>query len=172
VRLKAQVYRAHHPGWAFAPTSGAGAAHHGGRFNRTGRPALYTSLSWDCAWTEAQQGFPFKAQPVTIFAYDVDCEDVEDLADAATRARLGIAMQDLACAWEDLADRGEEPPSWAIAERFASRGVAGIVIPSFAPGATASMRNAVFWDWHADPPHQVRVVNGLGRLPRDRASWS
>ena len=60
------VYRAHDPKWAFDPASGDGAALHGGRFNRPRRAALYTSLDQQGAWTEAQQGFPFKAQPVTI----------------------------------------------------------------------------------------------------------
>jgi RES domain-containing protein len=35
------VYRAHHPGWAYQPTSGEGAERHGGRFNRKGLTALY-----------------------------------------------------------------------------------------------------------------------------------
>nr|WP_245682169.1 RES domain-containing protein [Halomonas gudaonensis] len=34
----------HVPRWAYAPTSGAGAAEHGGRLNRPGLPALYLAL--------------------------------------------------------------------------------------------------------------------------------
>jgi RES domain-containing protein len=32
----------------------------------------------ETAWLEAQQGFAFKAQPLTICAYDVDCADIAD----------------------------------------------------------------------------------------------
>ena len=76
MRLRGQVYRAHNPRWSFAPTSGDGAARHGGRFNPIGMPALYTSATLEGAWREAQQGFPFKAQPLLICVYEVDCEDV------------------------------------------------------------------------------------------------
>ncbi len=60
--------------WAFAPLLGNGAKRYGGRFNRAKSPALYTSLDITTAWMEAQQGFPFKAQPMTIVAYEVDCK--------------------------------------------------------------------------------------------------
>lgn len=36
-------YRMHAARWAVMPTSGAGAAKHGGRFNRPGVSALYVS---------------------------------------------------------------------------------------------------------------------------------
>lgn len=172
MRLQTQVYRAHNPGWAFAPISGAGAGLHGGRFNPTGRPALYTSLTQQCAWTEAQQGFPFKAQPVTICAYEVNCDDTEDLSDPDTRRRLGVGIDELSCPWEDHMDRSLVPPSWELAELLIAGGVSGIVVPSFAPGATPIMRNVVFWDWGDDLPHQVRVIDDLGRLPRNRSSWN
>ena len=115
MRLRQAVWRAHHPRWAFAPDSGAGAAHHGGRFNRIGMPALYTSLRFETAWLEAQQGFPFKAQPLTICGYVVDCEDIADLCDARVRTGLGIRLADLACAWAGLLDSGQVPPSWTAA---------------------------------------------------------
>ena len=38
------LFRAHTPQWASRPTSGAGAAAKGGRFNREGIEALYLSL--------------------------------------------------------------------------------------------------------------------------------
>nr|WP_246535096.1 RES family NAD+ phosphorylase [Methylomonas paludis] len=40
----------------------------GGRFNRPGCAALYLSLDPTTAWMEAQQGFPFKPQPLTLVA--------------------------------------------------------------------------------------------------------
>lgn len=156
MNLKTRVFRAHHPGWAFAPASGEGAALRGGRFNPVGRPALYTSINQQGAWMEAQQSFPFKAQPVSICVYEVDCNDIEDLCDPGARKRLDVTMSDLFCAWEDLASRGQTPPSWDLTERLIAMGIAGIIVPSFAPGATHAMRNLVFWNWSEEPSHQVR----------------
>jgi RES domain-containing protein len=125
----------------------------------------------ETAWLEAQQGFPFKAQPMTLVAYEVDCEDVEDLTDAAVMAKLGVSRSDLACPWEDLASRGETPPSWNLSERLRASGTAGIVVPSFASGAGPDDINVVFWSWSDARPHKVKVIDDFSRLPRDRASW-
>jgi RES domain-containing protein len=171
LRLRGTVYRAHNPKWAFAPESGEGAAAAGGRFNRRGMKALYTSLRFETAWLEAQQAFPFKAQPLTLCAYEVDCEDVLDLTEPATLAAESIVESDLACAWKDMEMRGVRPPSWVLADRLTQRGIAGIVVPSYASGAAAADINAVFWDWGPSPPHQVRVIDTEHRLPRDSRSW-
>jgi RES domain-containing protein len=171
VKLTGFVYRAHNPRWAFAPDSGQGAASVGGRFNPVGMPALYTARRFETAWLEAQQAFPFKAQPMTLCAYEVECEDVLDLTDADILAAHGIAPAELACAWKDLSTRGIKPPSWAITERLAAAGTAGVVVPSFAKGAVEADVNVVFWDWTPIPPHQVRVIDDDQRLPRDGSSW-
>ena len=171
MRLRGTVYRAHNPRWAFAPTSGEGAARHGGRFNAPGVPALYTSRRMETAWIEAQQGFAFKAQPLTICAYAVDCDGVADLTEPATCAALNVSEADLAGPWEDLAARGLEPPSWALARRLIAAGTAAIIVPSFAPGAGTAGRNVVFWRWSADRPCRVAVIDDEGRLPRNDSSW-
>jgi RES domain-containing protein len=171
VRLTGFVYRAHNPRWAFAPDSGLGAASTGGRFNPIGMPALYTSRRFETAWLEVQQGFPFKAQPMTLCAYEVDCEDILDLTDTTILAAQGIAPADLACPWKDLSTRGIKPSTRLLAERLVARGTAGAIVPSFAVGATAADINVVFWDWAAIPPHQVRVVDDDRRLPKDDRSW-
>lgn len=162
------VYRAHHPRWAFNATSGDGAARFGGRFNPIGMPALYTSLHLQTAWLEAQQGFPLRAQPMTICAYQVDCTDMRDLTDPA----CGIAAEILACRWEDLALRKQKPPSWALVEQLLAENSAGALVPSFAPGAGRYDTNAVFWHWADDPPHQVRLVDQHNRMPTDDRSWT
>ena len=171
MKLKGLAYRAHNPRWAFRPNSGAGAAIHGGRFNRTGTEALYTSLRLETAWLEAQQAFPFKAQPLTMCASDVDCADIVDLTDPATLVSFGIAAADLACPWEDLVDRKAIPPSWALADRLIAAGQAGILVRSFATRASAADVNAVFWRWTDHPPHRVSVIDDEGRLPVDDSSW-
>ena len=171
MRLTGFVYRAHNPRWAFAPDSGAGAAAAGGRFNPVGMQALYTSLRFEAAWLEAQQAFSFKAQPLTLCAYEVDCEDVLDLTDPATRAAHGIAPADLACAWKDMTTRGISPPSWSLTERLVAAGTAGVIVRSFAGGAVGADINVVFWVWAGVPSHQVRVVDDEHRLPMDGRSW-
>ncbi len=123
------------------------------------------------SWTEAQQAFPFKAQPVTLCTYDVNCDHIEDLTDASTLARLSIDPADLACPWEDIADRGLTPPSWALADRLIAGGAAGVIVPSFASRVGAGANNVVFWDWSDRPPHKVRVIDDQKRLPRNRSSW-
>jgi RES domain-containing protein len=166
------VYRAHHPRWAYAPSSGEGAARHGGRFNPRGLPTLYTALTPTTAWMEAQQGLPFRAQPMTLVAYRVDCAAIVDLTDPDTLPPLGVAAADLAAPWEDLAVRGLDPPTWVLARRLIAAGAAGILAPSFAPGTGAADRNLILWHWDDAGDCRVQVVDDFGRLPRDESSWS
>ena len=160
MRFEGLVYRPHNPRWAFLPSSGEGAARFGGRFNRIGRPALYTSLRIETAWLEAQQGFAFKAQPMTLVAYQVACDDMLDLSSDPPGK--------LACAWEDLASRRQPVPSWELAERLIAEGVAGVIVPSFAHRARADDRNAVFWRWDDTT---VKVIDAHSRLPTNDSSW-
>lgn len=171
MRFRGTVYRAHNPRWAFSPLSGDGAARYGGRFNPTGLPALYTSLRMETAWLEAQQGFAFKVQPMTICAYEIDCEDVTDLTDPETLAGFSLKPSALSCAWEDIASRGKTPPSWALARQLVAQGTAAIIVPSFAPGAIEGARNLVFYQWSDALPHQVCVIDDDMRLPKSPASW-
>jgi RES domain-containing protein len=165
------VYRAHNPRWSYAPTSGEGAARHGGRFNPRGLPALYTSLDPKTAWMEAQQGMPFKAQPMTLVAYRVSCEGVSDLTDPEVLAAARIDPASLGCPWELLAAQGERPPTWDLAARLIDAGVQGALVPSFAPGTGEEDRNLVLWRWSEEPPCRVQVIDDFGRLPKDNASW-
>jgi RES domain-containing protein len=170
-RATRPVYRAHHPMWAFDPGSGEGARIRGGRFNRPGIAALYTSMSPETAWLEAQQGFAFKAQPMTVCAYDVECEGVLDLTTDAGRVSAGTSLAELGSAWEDLATAGKPVPTWLLAERLIGSGCAGIIVPSFAARATARDANLVFWKWAAVTPHKVVVIDDERRLPINQDSW-
>jgi RES domain-containing protein len=171
------AYRAHNPRWAYAPTSGAGAKRHGGRFNRKGLSTLYLSLDINTAWLEAQQGLPFKAQPMTLVAYRVNCRCVANLTDPGKLVAVGIEPSDLACAWEDLACRGEEPPSWRLADAMIAAGFQGAMVPSFAPAPNPApdapqRRNLVLWRWSTEAPCAVQVIDDFGRLSRDDRSWT
>ena len=167
MRLTRPVYRSHNPRWSWEPESGAGAALEGGRFNRRGMPALYTSLRQETAWLEAQQGFAYKTQPMLVCSYDVDCDDMLDLTDVTVLSAHGIKDSDVSCAWKDIETRGLTPPSWAMADRLIAKDVAGIIVRSSAFGAGVRDVNAVFWRWERVLPHKVVVVDDLARLPRN-----
>lgn len=62
-------------------------------------------------------------------------------------------------------------PTWTIADRLIADGIAGVLVPSFARGATPADVNAVFWTWSNSVPHQVKAIDDEGRLPQDASSW-
>ena len=157
-----RTYRAHNPRWAVDPLSGECAARHGGRFNRKGKPALYTSLDPMTAWSEAQQAFVFKPQPMTLVAYDVDCAGVADLTQREILSTLGLAAEDLACAWEDLSSQGETPPTWLLTDRLIAQGAHGAMAPSQAPGSHPDAVNLVLWDRSSEC--RIEVIDDFGRL--------
>lgn len=166
------VYRAHHPMWSYQPLSGEGAKRHGGRFNRPGKSALYTSLDPTTAWMEAQQGFAFKPQPMTLVAYQVDCANLVDLTDPKTQDLLGQTTTSLACAWEDMASQNLEPPTWALADKLHGISIVGAIVQSFASGCTEDNRNLILWEWSDAQPHSIKVIDDLGRLPKSGESWN
>ncbi len=166
VRYTGRAFRAHHPNWAWSPTSGEGARIHGGRFNPKGVPALYLSLDLPTAILEASQGFAFRIPPLTIVEYDVDSDDLVDLTARGALRRHGTTAAELGGAWLLLARSGEPVPTWQVAERLIADGAAGVVVPSFAPGASARSRNLVLWRWGDTTPHRVVVFDPDGRLKR------
>ncbi len=171
MRFVGTAYRAHDPRWSFRPISGAGAAIRGARFNPRGVPALYLGLSIMTAIKEANQGFAHRIDPCVLCSYDIDCDDIADLSTPEGRRAAGVMLDDLACPWALALAEGRRPASWDIHDRLAARGIAGIVVPSFAPGADESDRNLVLWDWGPELPHRVTVFDPSGRLPKDQLSW-
>lgn len=171
MRFTRPVFRAHNPEWAWSPASGEGARRFGGRFNRPGRPALYTSLTVRTAVLETSLlGRPM--QPLTLCQYEVDAAPIFDATDPAARRAKSVNEQDLACPnWNrDMLD-GRVPASQALAERLIAAGYVGMLVRSFARGATPDDLNIVSWSWGDGPPSLVRVIDEDGRLPRNRDSW-
>ena len=166
MRFRGLVYRAHNPQWSWKPLSGEGARRHGGRFNRRGLPALYTSLTPLAAIREAQPlGRPM--QPLTLCAYEVDAEPVFDTLDEERRRVLGVLDSDLAClAWEAEMLAGSIPASQALTDRLMATGYAGMRVRSFAAGAGVDDVNLVMWRWDSERPTQVMPIDDEGRLAR------
>ena len=160
-RHQSLLYRALNPVWAGHPLSGAGAARHGGRFNRQGRDALYTSLSPHTAIREANQVGTL--QPTTLVAYRADISPVFDADGDAAMARYALTAADLVDpGWRDRMLRGETVPTQGFAERLIGDGFVGLLVRSFAAGTTADDRNLVLWSWTA--PDALVVIDDEDRL--------
>ncbi len=164
MRFQGVVYRAHNPLWSWEPLSGEGARRHGGRFNRRGVAALYTSLSPLTAVREAQPlGRPM--QPLTLCAYKVDAEPVFDALSEEMRQTLNIGWHDLACSgWEADMLAGAVPASQSLADRLVAAGYVGMRVRSFAAGADVDDANLVMWRWGAERPASVVLIDDEGRL--------
>ena len=164
MRFQGLVYRAHNPQWSWTPLSGEGARRHGGRFNRRGVAALYTSLAPLTAVREAQPlGRPM--QPLVLCAYEVDTEPVFDALDETQRLGIGVGESDLACpTWEAEMLVGAVPASHALADRLIAAGYTGMRVQSFAAGSDATDINLVIWRWGPDRPTRVVLIDEGGRL--------
>lgn len=175
IRVKRTVIRAAKPRWSYLPTSGEGAARRGGRFNRIGEPALYTSLTHETAAREVR--FSLNQEPYTFYFLAVDCHHIADLTDRDTRLNLQIRFEDLSNDnWESEMHRGIEPSTHAITRRLKADGYSGILVNSFAPGASVQDINLVLWLWDsvdAMPATSQSAVMVLNRedLPQNDASW-
>ncbi|MCA1773858.1 MAG: RES domain-containing protein [Halomonas sp.] len=162
------VYRGHNPRWQHAPTSGEGASRNGGRWNPVGLPALYTSERFETAWFEAQQGFPFKTQPLTLCSYEVNCGPILDLCNPDIQMRVRPHPENwMQEAWLDKKIRREPVIAWEIAEQLITMGFAGIRVPSQAKRATHRDVNIVFWQWSSHAPTKVCVIDDENRLPNE-----
>ncbi len=172
MRFRGEAFRAHDPNWSWTPLSGAGAALKGRRFNWPGLETLYLSLSFTTVFREVSAGFAHRLTPYVLCSYDVDCEDIADLRTSDGRAAFDVALDDLACAWGDALVAGRQPASWGVVRRLLADGHAGILVPSFAVGATADDQNLVLWRWGPDLPHKLMVYDPSGKLPKNQLSWS
>ena len=172
MRFNKPVFRAHNPQWSWSPISGEGAKRFGGRFNRPGVPALYTSLSPVTALREASPlGRPF--QPLTLCSYEVDIEPIFDARDEASLAGQEAGISDLADPdWERTMLEKRVPASQAFADRLIAAGFAGMLVRSYARGAEPQEVNLVCWRWGPSLPTRISVIDDEARLPRDRSSWS
>lgn len=166
MRLRGIVYRAHNPRWSWPPVSGEGARLHGGRFNRIGVAALYTSLSPVTALREAGTlGHPL--QPLLLCAYEIDAEPVFDSLDSRARDIHAVTDADVGCpGWEWDMHRGSVPASQALADRLIAAGYVGMRVWSFAPGSDAQDLNLVLWHWGDRMPSRVVLIDDEGRLTR------
>jgi RES domain-containing protein len=167
LQLETTAYRVHVPKWAYAPTSGAGAAEHGGRLNRPGVPALYLALEDTTALAEYKQLSPLMP-PGLLVSYEVQVRNVVDFSGGYS-SDWDALWQELHCDWRRLwFNERVEPPSWLLGDVALEAGGTGILFPSQAtPGGT----NLVLYTEALAAGDILRVYDPDGRLPRDSSSW-
>lgn len=159
------LYRALNPVYAREPLSGRGAALYGGRFNPKGMPALYTSLSVMTALREANQ--VGNLQPTTLVSYEADLQPLFDSRDSAALKAEGMDEAALATtAWRDEMRLNGEAKTQAFARRLVAAGFCGLVVRSFAPGASAQDLNLVLWQWGEVLPFRLTLIDDENRLSR------
>jgi RES domain-containing protein len=156
------------PKWAYVPTSGAGAASDGGRFNRPGVEALYLSRAPQTALAEYQQGASI-TPPATLAAYTVTLDEVADLAAGYDPAAGASEWAQWDCAWRQIARIDKKiPPSWTLGDEVITTGCRGLLFPSLRhPGGV----NLVIFNANLTPADAVKVHDPDGRLPHDQSSW-
>ena len=163
LRYDGKLYRALNPVYAREPLSGRGAELHGGRFNRKGMAALYTSLSIMTALREANQ--VGNLQPTTLVSYDAEFERVFDCRDE--RALLAYQMDAAALCdttWRDQMKIAGEARTQTFARRLIDDGYDGLLVRSFAPGATIEDLNLVLWRWGSNAPARLQLIDDENRL--------
>lgn len=161
-------YRFLSPRWAFLPTSGAGAALNGGRFNRPGVEALYLAADHTTALEEYRQG-ALIAPPGTLVAYRLDIADVVDFSSEYEPSEWPAPWADYGCDWKFIARiERADPPTWKIADELVRAGRRGLLYPSVRrPGGA----NLVLFCVNLHPEDHVEPHDPDHRLPRDQQSW-
>lgn len=164
-RYQGKLYRALNPIYAREPLSGRGAELYGGRFNPKGVPALYASLSVMTALREANQ--VGNLQPTTLVSYDAEIDRVFDCRDDAALAAEGMDAAGLADpTWRDQMRRSGQAPTQAFASRLIAAGYNGLLVNSFASGASSDDLNLVLWKWGDKAPHRLTLIDDEHRLSR------
>lgn len=160
---KGKLYRALNPVYAKQPLSGEGAKRYGGRFNPRGIPALYCSLSILTAIREANQAGTL--QPTTLVSYDAAIDAVFDSTSPAALQSEHLDMGMLAAnSWRDEMNAKGEAQTQSIARILMSKSYNGLLIRSFAPGATDEDLNLVLWRWTSASPTRLTLIDDEGRL--------
>lgn len=156
------LYRIVVPRWSHAPTSGAGAASRGGRFNRPGQEALYLSTTVETAVAEYRQ-HALLLPPGTIVTFLVSGLRVVDFSAGFVAGTWNALWADYACNWRQMAfEHGVDPPCWVLSDMALEAGAAGILFPSTVDqGGT----NLVLYDSSQLPPAALRVHDPNHDLP-------
>jgi RES domain-containing protein len=160
------LYRALNPVWSFAPLSGAGAAHQGGRWNRQGQHALYLATDAITAMLEYNQTLEF--HPVTLAEYHVIDARLADLTDPDCLRDFDLEDGLHSQSWYDHVRAGRTPVQWPVADKLCAQWFDGVIYPS----TQNKLGKAIcLWNWNGMVGPCVHVQDADHRLPRTQQSW-
>jgi RES domain-containing protein len=162
------AYRMHHPKWAITPTSGAGAATHGGRANRLGVSALYLSFELETVVREYQQVSPLMP-PGTLVSYTIHAAPVVDFRAGYIPRYWSSLWEEFDSDWREIwFNQRVEPPSWVLADEAIEAGAKGILFRSL---AIPDGHNLVLYTDLLTNTDSVSVYDPAGALPKNQDSW-
>lgn len=161
-------YRFITPRWSHTPTSGAGAARFGGRFNRPGIDAVYLSRCIETAIAEYQQDDPL-IPPGTLVTYRVALSRIVDFEAGYIRGVWDELWSDWDCEWrKHVLYEHIEPPSWLLGDLAVERRAKGILFPST---RHAGGSNLVVYSAQLEEGDELSAYDPHGDLPLDQESW-
>ena len=163
-RFSGPLYLALNPVYARDPLSGRGAELFGGRFNAKGTPALYTALDPATALREANRAGSL--QPTVLVSCRADLGPVFDSRNSSQLEGRGMSESALADpGWRTKMIEGKAVPTQDFANDLMADGFAGLLIRSYAKGASGADLSIVLWRW-AGADCELEIVDDEGRLGR------
>jgi RES domain-containing protein len=106
-------------------------------------------------------------QPTTLVSYDAEIDRVFDCRNEVALAAEHMDVEALAHpAWRDQMKASGESRTQAFARRLIAAGYNGLVVRSFAPGATGSDLNLVLWKWGSTGPSRLILIDDENRLSK------
>ncbi|WDH77534.1 RES domain-containing protein [Microbacterium esteraromaticum] len=154
--IRGRFYRAIDPNFREFAIAGSRSA---GRYSRVHEPTLYLSSSVD--GVEVAMIAHRDARPVAleIVELDVEASGIVDLRDANALQAAGVDLADAVAPWQDIADAGGTPSSWAVRDRLVEVGANGLIDPSRKrPG----LWHLVLFRWNAVDAPTIRLGGQLG----------
>ena len=163
-RYAGPLYRALNPVYAREPLSGRGAELFGGRFNAKGTPALYTAVDPAGALREVNQ--VGSLQPTILVSYAANLGPIFDTRDETVLEQYSTSERAIADpGWRSKMLGDQSVPTQDFARSLIADGFAGLLVRSYAKGASLTDFNIVLWRWSGHDC-TLKVVDDEDRLSR------
>jgi len=149
--------------------SGAGAAKTGGRWNRKGLEAIYTSLDVETATLEAYQDFIYRGflltaiTPRVTAGAKVKLSKILDLTDPKILKKIGFTKKELIEEeWRAIQKAGVESWTQAIGQGSYLAGFEGLIVPS---ARKKDGKNIVIFPKRLAKTSKIDIL-GVDQLPK------